>query len=218
MYPIIVPCFGFDDHLAANLAIALTGMGVDMGNHVSDDARSTSYFDDIYFSELNRAYLEHRVSLGRFVEQAVEYFTARSEPWGFKMSVGLELLPMYKHFLPEMSLLIGVPDKVAFYRDMFYGAMDHDRVDALTLKEYWDKRAMEDRAIEEATQLVPSMMIPASFFDEQREKALIKIVEFIGIAINRDQRGRLVKSALRKLSMVYSMAESKQRMEVVASG
>ena len=218
MYPIMVPCFGFDDHLAANIAIALTGMGVDMGQNLNDDVRGCGYFDDIYLNDLNKAYLDHKMTLKHFVEEVIEYFTSRSEPWGSKISVGVELLPIYRQFLPEMSMIIGMPGKDVFARTIFYDAMEFEKPADPTVWELWAKRGREDAALEELSQAVPTMLIPASFFEEQREKALIKVADFIGGARNREDRGRLVNRALKRLSLVYTLEESKQRMEMAAHG
>lgn len=209
MYPIIVPSIGFDDRLAAHIAVSLTGMSVDMGNYLDMSKGTCSFFDDRRVNELSRDYLGHRITWDRYVEQMIEYFTARSEPWGFKFTTGIEMLPLFRHFLPEMSVIIPVPDEDHVELEMHEAALvAGDSPTMPTIAEHLQRYRAWKKSAERLTNIVPCLLIPHNFFYEFREKALVKIAEML-CNNNRDYRriGRLVRSAERKMQYVYTGAE-----------
>jgi len=111
MFPVIVPSIPFDSYLSANIAIALTGMGVDMGAELCMDFESGDLFNNRKVEALNGLYTSGEITLERLGEMLREYTEGMTYPMGFKYGGEPELLAFYRRVWPNMSMIMGLSDR-----------------------------------------------------------------------------------------------------------
>lgn len=206
-YPLIIPNVGYDHGLNAYLAVSITGMGVNFGRHVSMDQGRDTFFDDEVVTDLHQQYLDHDISIGTLTQKIREYFDDRGGAWGFKFSVGISLLPLYKLMYPEMSVLVGRLQGDSRLHNLIAQLMREDSILAATLPETWEDVEAKMHTLNEFTQGVPCMVIPDELFINQRQKALAQMAAFIGGDYRSGNVAKMVDSALRKLMHVYDERE-----------
>lgn len=209
MGPIIVPHIPFDGHLTANLAISLTGMGVDMGRDLNMSFTSTALFDNMKINKLNGEYLSGRITLTQLGVKLEEYVGTLTYPCGFKFSVGHELLAFYRRVWPDMTLICGIEERDSAEEYVVDACLEVDDPEAPTIKECMHCHDDAVLALVRATRKIPTLHIPAEQFNtpEHRSRALVRMAEWIGGKKEGGEVGRMVESAQRKLHYVYSEGE-----------
>lgn len=213
MFPIIVPHTPFDGHLAANLSIALTGMGIDMGRNLEMTFQSGSLFDNLKINALNGDYLAGRITLTQLGERLEAYVATLTYPYGFKFSIGLELLAFYRRVFPEATMICGLVDRDAVEEHVIDACLDQDLTTAPTIEECMRQYESAAALIGHATRKIRSLPIGYEQFNmpEQRTRALVRVAEWIGAVKEGGEIGRLVDSAQRKLHYVYDEGEKHAR-------
>lgn len=213
MGPIVVPHIPFDGHLTANIAIALTGMGVDMGRNLNMQFQSTALFDNVKINEINVEYLSGRITLTQLGVKLEEYIGSLTYPCGFKFSVGYELLAFYRRVFPEMTLICGIEERDNAEEHVVDACLELDDPKMPTIEECM--RCHDDAVLAwaRATRKIPALHIPAEQFNtpEHRSRALMRIAEWIGGKKAGGEVGRMVENAQRKLHYVYNEGEKHAR-------
>ena len=210
MFPVIIPHPTFDGYLSANLAIALTGMGVDMGADLCMDFESSELFDNQKVNELNGLYVSGKITLSKLGAMLREYVESMTYPAGFKFTVGPELLEFYRDLWPEMTLVVGLTSPQTVRDEIISACLALAEPNAcLTLAGCMLARQWADRSIAMATERIPTLHIPFEMFDtpETRPRALKRLAEWIGGKAAGGEVGRMVEGAHRKLSYVYDEGE-----------
>lgn len=213
MGPIIVPHIPFDGHLTANIAIALTGMGVDMGRNLNMQFQSSALFDNPKVNELNGQYLAGRMTLTQLGAKLEAYIGSLTYPCGFKFSIGLGLLGFYRRVFPEMTLICGIEERDGAEERVVDACVELDDPKAPTIEECM--RCHDDAvlALCRATRKIPTLHVSAEQFNipEHRTRALVRIADWIGGQKAGGEVGRMVEDAQRKLHYVYNEGEKYAR-------
>jgi len=213
MFPVIVPHIPFDGHLTANIAIALTGMGVDMGRTLNMQFQSSALFDNMKINELNLEYLSGRITLTQLGAKLEAYMGSLTYPCGFKFSLGYELLAFYRRVFPEMTLICGIEERDSAEENVVDACLELDDPKAPTIDECM--RCHDDAVLTlcRATRKIPTLHVPVEQFNtpEHRSRALVRIAEWIGGKKAGGEVGRMVENAQRKLHYVYNEGEKHAR-------
>jgi hypothetical protein len=214
VFPIVVPHIPFDGYLSANFAIALTGMGVDMGQDLCMDFDSTALFDNETIKSMNGLYLAGQMALHELEESLKTYAANMPYAFGFKLSCGLELLLFYRRVFPEMTLIKPILDWDAAEEEIIDKCIEsgNDIID-LTVPQLLRIQESESRAVERAVRKIQSLHIPAEMFNtpETRSRALVRMAEWVGGKREGGEVGKMVDNAQRKLHFVYDEGEKRAR-------
>ena len=211
MFPVIVPSIPFDSYLSANIAIALTGMGVDMGAKLSMDFSSGDLFDNEKVNELNALYASGKITMERLGDMLREYVGGMTHPMGFKMR-HTELLPFCRRVWPEMTMIVGLGNQEMAEDDILDACLLASRPGLLIgdMVRAADASAFD---VSRAARRAPTLHIPIEQFNtpEQRPRALKRMAEWIGGKAEGGEVGRMVEAAQRKLYFVYEEGEKRAR-------
>lgn len=206
-FPLVIPNIGYDAGLNAMLAVSITGMGVNLGRHLQMDITRDTFFDDQVIGELNEQYLSHEISIGSLVEKVRSHFDDRGGAWGFKLTHGLSLLPIYRRMYPDMALLTGRLGEDVRLNNVITQLSQEDTILGATLPEIWTEIEAKMNGLNEFTTKVPTLVIPAELFEYQRQKGLAQMAAFLGGDYRSGNVAKMVDSAQRKLLHVFDEKE-----------
>jgi hypothetical protein len=205
-FPVILPNVGWDKGLTGKIAVALTGMGVNLGQEISPDNTLTSFFDDIVLEEINREYLDHDISISVFVERVREHFVDRGGAWGFKFSMGLGVLLIYLSMYPDASIIAAALNDHTQLNYIMHFLHREDHEQSATFTEIMDYVARNHMYISDAMRFAQSsMIIQEGLFEGNRQKALKDLSIFIGGDYKSGNVTKMVDSAQKKLHHVYTL-------------
>lgn len=207
MFPIVIPSVGYDSGLSGMLAVSMTGMACNFGQHLDLDIKRDTFFDDLFINELHTSYLDHDISIGTLVERIRDHFDDRGGAWGFKFSKGLNLLPLYQRMYPNLQILTGSMTRAARLDAVIATCLAEDSIMSATVPEIWADIEEQSLGIEDATREQRTLVIPHELFQGHRQQALAKMAEFMGGDYRSGNVAKMVDSALRKLLHVFHESE-----------